>query len=44
MRCIITKSSYTQNEDFDDADRVVDSLENPHVSMEDLSKLVDAET
>lgn len=39
MHCVVTKSHYTQNEDFSEADRVVDELGDPpveYVRLEDL--------
>jgi beta-phosphoglucomutase-like phosphatase (HAD superfamily) len=39
MHCLVTKSIYTQREDFAVADRVVDSLENPKIRLNDLSKI-----
>jgi hypothetical protein len=39
MTCIVTKSSYTQNEDFTGADRVVDSLDAGGVTLEGLAEL-----
>jgi HAD superfamily hydrolase (TIGR01509 family) len=39
MTCIVTKSSYTQDEDFAAADRVVDSLDSPQVVLADLTAL-----
>jgi beta-phosphoglucomutase-like phosphatase (HAD superfamily) len=39
MHCLVTKSIYTQSEDFGAADRVVDSLENPKIVLNDLSKI-----
>lgn len=41
MVCVITKSSYTQDEDFADAQMVLDSLESPAVSLADLTNLVE---
>ncbi len=40
MKCLVTKSSYTQEENFAAADRVVDSLESPRVSLADMEALV----
>jgi hypothetical protein len=39
MHCLVTKSIYTQREDFALANRVVDSLENPKIRLNDLSKI-----
>jgi hypothetical protein len=39
-RCIITKSSYTQQEDFASADLVVDSLEAASISLDTASNLL----
>ena len=42
MHCIITKSCYTQEEDFREADAVVDDLgdpPDPHLTLEDLRRL-----
>jgi beta-phosphoglucomutase-like phosphatase (HAD superfamily) len=39
MRCMVTKSSYTQEENFAAADRVVDSLDNPTVTLADMETL-----
>jgi beta-phosphoglucomutase-like phosphatase (HAD superfamily) len=36
MHCLVTKSIYTQNEDFSGADRVVDSLDSPKIELDDL--------
>ena len=33
MKCIVTTNVYTQDEDFSEADLVVDSLENPNVML-----------
>ncbi|CAM9474031.1 unnamed protein product [Heterosigma akashiwo] len=41
MNCLVTKSSYTVNEDFSKADKVVDELgDEPGVTLETLSGLV----
>jgi HAD superfamily hydrolase (TIGR01509 family) len=43
MRCLITKSSYTQHEDFSEADLVVDELGDVpgiRVSLEELERIV----
>jgi beta-phosphoglucomutase-like phosphatase (HAD superfamily) len=43
MRCLITKSRYTQHEDFSEADLVVDELGDApgiRVSLEELERLV----
>lgn len=39
MTCIVTKSSYTQDEDFTAADKVVESLDSPSVALADLEAL-----
>jgi beta-phosphoglucomutase-like phosphatase (HAD superfamily) len=44
MACVITKSSYTQNEDFSAADAVHDCIGNAgeeRFSLVDLSKLLE---
>ena len=43
MNCIITISGYTGNEDFTEADKVVDELGDPpdvKVNLEDLKQIV----
>ncbi|MBZ0254767.1 HAD-IA family hydrolase, partial [bacterium] len=43
MNCIVTKSCYTQNEDFSEADAVVSELgeaPNMNITIEDIKKLV----
>lgn len=42
MKCVITKSSYTQDEDFSEADRVVDELgdEPVQININDLLHLI----
>lgn len=42
MPCVVTKSSYTGGEDFAAAQRVLQSLDEPKVTLQDLTKLVDA--
>jgi beta-phosphoglucomutase-like phosphatase (HAD superfamily) len=44
MTCIVTKSSYTQNEDFTGADAVFDSLDAGEVTLAKLSELAAAAT
>jgi len=44
MNCIVTKSSYTKNEDFSGADAVFESLEDGGVSLGMLSDLVTRKT
>jgi len=47
MRCIVTKSTYTHNEDFKEADLVVETLgdrDEVCVSLDDLKILVSAKT
>jgi HAD superfamily hydrolase (TIGR01509 family) len=42
MHCLVTKSHYTQKEDFKEADKVVDELGDPpsiRIQLEDLQKL-----
>ncbi len=39
MTCIVTKSSYTKNEDFTGADAVTDSLDAGSVTLASLSAL-----
>lgn len=39
MTCLVTKSSYTQDEDFAAADRVVSSLDDPRVTLADLTTM-----
>ena len=42
MKCVVTRSEYTKNEPFEEADLVVDSLgepPGPHVSIEDIRAL-----
>lgn len=41
MPCLVTKSTYTIDEDFAQAQRVVDSLEEPRVTLRDLSAMVE---
>lgn len=41
MPVCVTKSSYTKDEDFSAAQRVVDSLDDPPVSLSDLTEMVD---
>jgi HAD superfamily hydrolase (TIGR01509 family) len=40
MRCLVTMNSYTADENFDSADRIVESLESPCVNLSDLIELV----
>lgn len=42
MTCVVTKSSYTQNEDFSGADAVFDSLDAGNVTLGSLTDLVTA--
>lgn len=41
MPCVVTKSTYTVDEDFQDAQRVVDSLEDPLTTLDELTQLVE---
>lgn len=41
MACIVTKSTYTKNEDFQEAQWVVESLEEPKVSLQALTEMVE---
>mmetsp|Transcript_1050 Transcript_1050/g.2769 ORF Transcript_1050/g.2769 Transcript_1050/m.2769 type:complete len:103 (-) Transcript_1050:764-1072(-) len=43
MNCIVTKSTYTVDEDFARADRVVDDLDSGAVTLESLEALVSNE-
>lgn len=43
MACVVTKSTYTRGEDFSQAQRVVESLEEPVVSLEALTVMVEGE-
>ncbi|CAM9113143.1 unnamed protein product, partial [Chrysoparadoxa australica] len=40
MPCIVTKSSYTQNEDFSAADMICDDLDSGSVTMETLERII----
>ncbi|MBI1389983.1 MAG: HAD-IA family hydrolase [bacterium] len=43
MKCIVTKSAYTVDEDFSEADRVVDCLGDPpgvNVTIEEIQKII----
>lgn len=42
MPVCVTKSSYTKDEDFSAAQRVVDSLNDPPTSLSDLTEMVDS--
>lgn len=42
MTCVVTKSSYTQNEDFTGADAIYDSLDAGGVTLPKLSELAAA--
>jgi hypothetical protein len=44
MTCVVTKSSYTQGEDFTCADRVVDTLDAGGVTLDGLAALAAART
>lgn len=41
MACLVTKSSYTKDEDFNEAMWVVESLEEPQVSLDKLTEMVE---
>lgn len=41
MACLVTKSSYTQDEDFKEAMWVVESLEDPRVSLDKLTEMME---
>lgn len=42
MPVIVTKSTYTKNEDFSDAQKIVNSLDDPITSLEDLTAMVES--
>uniref|UniRef100_A0A7S2V8N0 Uncharacterized protein n=1 Tax=Fibrocapsa japonica TaxID=94617 RepID=A0A7S2V8N0_9STRA len=44
MKCLVTKSSYTENEDFSKADCVVSSLDDGNVTLEKLGNILEAAT
>lgn len=41
MPCVVTKSTYTVDEDFQEAQKVVNSLEDPVTTLDDLTQLVE---
>lgn len=42
MACVVTKSAFTYDEDFSMADKVLESLDNPKVTLKDLEDIVQA--
>lgn len=42
MPVVVTKSTYTGNEDFSEAQKVCNSLEDPRTSLQDLTTIVEA--
>lgn len=41
MACVVTRSTYTAGEDFSDAQLVLDSLDEPFTTLDELTALVD---